>query len=231
MGSKHNIPAVVTSLNINGLAVVRTLGRPGVPVIGIHNNDSDPEAKSRFLTKTWLSDPADLIQTLLKRAGDLAGPKPVLVPITDDAVTAIAQNLTALRELYTVPMPDPELVLQLLDKRGFDRIAQEMGLPVPQTWYVRSRDEMNAVGPDITFPCILKPQEKTPAYFAAGGLKAYVFEDLGALLSTYESFCAAEPRVVVQQYIPGGDDEVHFCLQACSLINIGEKASACKPES
>jgi predicted ATP-grasp superfamily ATP-dependent carboligase len=68
----------------------------------------------------------------------------------------------------------------------------------------------------IPFPCILKPQAKTAAYTAAGGKKAYVIDDLDSLRSTYASFCDVEPRVVIQQFIPGGDDQVYFCLQACA---------------
>lgn len=216
MGSKHDIPAIITAMNVNGLAVARTLGRHGVPVIGIHDNGTDPETRTRFVQERWQADGSRLIETLLERATQFSDHKPVLLPITDDAVTAIAKNLAALQEVYTVPMPDPGLVLELLDKRGFDRIARQMNLPLPTTWYVESRAELVDLSQEIAFPCILKPQEKTPAYFAAGGLKAYVLEDFDSLLATYGSFCESEPRAVVQQYIPGSDHEVHFCVQACA---------------
>lgn len=216
MGSKHDIPAIITSLNVNGLAVARTLGRHGVPVIGIHDNNTDPETCTRFVTEHWRADGSRLVETLLERATQFSGRKPVLLPITDDAVTAIAENLAALREFYKVPMPDPDLVLELLDKRGFDRIARQMNLPVPNTWYVKDRGELATLSQEIAFPCILKPQEKTPAYFIAGGLKAYVLQDLDSLLAAYETFCEVEPRAVVQQFIPGGDNEVYFCLQTCA---------------
>ncbi len=215
MGSKHQIPAVVTSLNVNGLAVARTLGRHGVPVIAIHNNDTDPETRSRFVSQRWHSNSSQLIETLLKHGPEFSA-KPVLLAITDDAVTAIAHNLESLREFYTVPMPRAELVLQLLDKRGFDQIAKDHNLPLPQTWYVHSPEELAALREQLSFPCVLKPQEKTPEYFGAGGLRAYILDDFEALQTAYRTFADVEPRVVIQQFIPGGDDAIHFCLQACA---------------
>ncbi|MCA8957962.1 MAG: hypothetical protein KDC87_17940 [Planctomycetes bacterium] len=212
MSSAHPVPAVLTALNPNGLAVARTLGRHGVKVFALHPHPDDPETRTRY-AEVWPCPNDALLDQLLTRGQQFAE-RPWLLPITDESVTVVAQNLDALRRHYVISMPDPQLVLRLLDKRGFDEMARELGLPVPGTWFVRDREQLEAAIATLVFPCLMKPQEKTAAYFAAGGMKAYVFDDAEQLRSTWTALSGAEPRVVIQQYVPGGDGEVYFCLQA-----------------
>lgn len=211
---RQKTPAIVTCLNVNGLAVARTLGRKGVMVIGIHPNDEAPETRSRYVRELWYGDSTTLCDLLAERADRFDKP-PVLFPITDDSVAAVANALDTLREHYVIPMARPHTVIRLLDKMGFDRVAREMNLPVPGTWIVGSPTELEAAATDVPYPCILKPQEKSAAYAASGTQKAYFLEDEASLRATYLSFYEAEPRVVLQRYVPGGDDEVYFCLATC----------------
>jgi D-aspartate ligase len=213
----HQTPAIVTSMNINGLAVARVLGRHGVPVIGIHENRTDPETLCGFLDELWHRD-GSLIELLMHQGTKFAD-RPVLVPITDEAVRVIAEHLEDLRSHYRVSMPEPSTVQRLIDKQGFDEWARELegdlSLPLPRTWIVECPEDLDEVAASATFPCILKPPEKSAAFELAGGKKAYVLEDVAVLRSVYEQFREVQPRVIVQQYIPGGDDEVYFCLLAC----------------
>jgi len=198
-------------MNANGLAVARVLGRCGVSVYGIHPQRDVPEVRTRFLRELWLEDKP--LWELLLEKGPQFERKPVLFPITDASVEAVASHLEALREHYLVAMPRPELVHKLLDKRGFGELAVEMGLPAPRTWFVDGVEAMERAAGEIKYPCIMKPQLKNEAYEAAGGAKAYVLEDASSLQKTYAGFAEASPEVIVQQYVPGGDDEVYFCLQ------------------
>lgn len=216
MKPPHDTPAVITALNVNGLAVARVLGRHRVPVIAIHGNHSDPEAQTKFVDEIWHPD-GSLVELLLHQ-GPKFRSRPVLVPITDDSVAAIAARVDELRAFYHVPMADPEMVAQLLDKTGFDRIARdlaiELELPLPDTFTIQSTADLERAAAALTYPCILKPPTKSAALEAAGGKKAFLLEDLAALRATYERFRSVQPEFIAQQYIPGGDDQVYFCLQA-----------------
>lgn len=213
---RHPVPAVVTAMNLNGLGVARALGRHGVRVIGVHSGPPVPELRTRFLREVWDTEPgpAALIATLIERAAGL-GERPVLLPITDESVQAIAENRAAIERHYRLALPASETVLALLSKKGIDAAANEHGVRVPATWVVEVPDQLERLAPDLPYPCILKPQNKSAEFSAAGGRKAAVYDDAAALLSAYRGFCAVEPRVVVQQFIPGGDGDVWFCL-ACA---------------
>jgi predicted ATP-grasp superfamily ATP-dependent carboligase len=204
-------------MNVNGLGVTRALGRHGVPVIGIRQESDGPELKSRYLREVWRPPEGGgdaLVRFLLAKAHEGPGLRPVLLPITDESVEAIAARHGELSRHYRIGMGEPAAVLDLLGKEGIERVAREHGVQVPQTFVVDEPGAISPVAAAIRYPCILKPQHKTPEFTAAGGKKAYRLDTPEELLATYASFSAVEPRVIVQQYVPGGDEEVHFCLAA-----------------
>jgi len=203
-------------MNLNGLGVARSLGRHGVEVIGIHGNDRDPETKTRYLGQLWLREPGpESLLALLREKGRAAGfdERPVLLPITDESVAVVANHLDELRESYRIAMPEAALVLKLLDKEGIRAAADELDFAIPRTFLVDSEERLRAVAEELVFPCILKPAAKSEGYSRAGHAKAYVLDTSDELVETYRKVAGAAPRVVVQQYVPGGDEEIYFTLQ------------------
>ncbi|HUT57295.1 MAG TPA: hypothetical protein VNA25_05415 [Phycisphaerae bacterium] len=214
MRQKHDISAVVVGMNVNGLAVTRVLGRHGVPVAAIAQDTPSAEVRTRYVRELWHSaHGGDILAELLLEQGRQSAERPVLFPITDEAVQTVADHLDELGERYRIGMSEAVLVRSLLDKRGFGEIAQRLSMPAPRTFFVDRAEQMEEVAQKMAYPCILKPQVKSTAYQNAGGKKAYLLDNTAALLNVYGAFRQAEPRVIVQEYIPGGDNEVYFCLQ------------------
>ena len=214
MSANHHMPAVVVGLNLNGLGVARALGRHGVHVIGLTNDATAVGTRSRFVREIWQGEEqgSALVEMLVGRAEGMDRGA-VLLPVTDGAVRAIAGGLDELRKHYRIGMPAPAAVDGLLDKRRFAELAAEHGLPVPETIFVDTPEEMGAAAARVPYPCIMKPQVKSAAYGEAGGKKAYLLDGPDVLIGTYTTFAVAEPRVIVQEYVPGGDEKVYFCLQ------------------
>jgi D-aspartate ligase len=210
------LPTIVTAMNLNGLGVARVLGRHGVPVIGIHGADPGVEVKSRYLKERWQRGPAseDLL-TLLREKGPGFVDRPVLIPITDESVLLIADNLEELRRHYRIAMPEPQLVRDLIDKEKMRAIAEQHGVTIPHTWHVTSDATFERMLEQVGYPCILKPAGKESAWQAAGLLKAYVCEDRQALLDAWERASGLSAEVVVQQFIAGGDESIYFTLMYC----------------
>src|SRR5438270_8302590 len=92
-GLDTTTPAVILKFDQNvmhhgGLGAIRSLGRLGVPVYGVHEGPWAPAAGSRYLRGRWIWHPAaeDVERTLaglLTLAGRI-GHQAVLIP-TDDA--------------------------------------------------------------------------------------------------------------------------------------------------
>src|ERR1035441_6827420 len=94
-------PAVVLKFDPNvmhhgGLGVIRSLGRLGVPVYGVHEGPWAPAANSRYLQGRafWQPSPddADRVQAGLLRLADRIGERAVLVPTDDAGAIFLAQH-------------------------------------------------------------------------------------------------------------------------------------------
>jgi D-aspartate ligase len=213
---QHKAPVLLTALNLNGLGVARVLWEHGVEVHALHDGPDDaPELRSRAVKRIWRRPPGEeLVEFLARIGGELGAERPVLMPITDDSVERITAAHERLRSIYRLPYGDPRAVHELLSKKGIDEAARQHGMLVPATFVVESPDDLERVAAELRYPCILKPQDKSPAFATTGAQKAQRLESADELRSAYRAFCDAEPRAVVQEFIPGGDADVYFCLVA-----------------
>ncbi len=109
-------PAVVLKFDQNvmhhgGLGVIRSLGRLGVPVYGVHEEPWAPAASSRYLSGRyyWRPSLADTgrvlagLQLLARRIGSPA----VLIPTDDAGSIFLAEHGGELRESFLFPDPPP----------------------------------------------------------------------------------------------------------------------------
>ena len=213
MSQRHDIPAVVLGTCINGLAVARALGRNGVPVVAVTRDASSPGVHSRFVRGLWRYDGGEdaLVDLLLRRGGEFAQ-RPALFPITDRVVLAVAARREELARSYRLPLPEEELVRSAMGKRGFVSWAEKLGLPVPRTEFVSTLDEADAAAGRMSYPCVAKPDFQTPAGAQAARLKVCRAEGPAELVEFYRRIAPVEPSVVIQEWIPGGDGDVYFCL-------------------
>jgi len=153
-------PAVVFNCHITGLAVARSLGRRGVPVIGLDRDPSGFGLHSRFTTVAGrcpypLEDERGFID-LLMEIGASFSQKAVLFPCLDEWVFAVARNASTLGEYFILPFSEIETVERILDKNLLYRKCEERGIPIPRTFYVGEQSP-EQIANEITFPCIIKP--------------------------------------------------------------------------
>ena len=214
--ARHKTPVLLTALNLNGLGVARVLWEHGVEVHALHDGPDDaPELQTCAVRRVWRRPIGeDLVDFLARIGPEIGADRPVLMPITDESVERITAAHARLEAIYRLPYGDPRAVNELLSKKGIDAAARAHGVPVPATFAVESVADMEGVAREVRYPCILKPQDKSPAFATTGAKKASRLEDAASLMAAYRGFCDAEPRAVVQEFIPGGDADVHFCLVA-----------------
>jgi predicted ATP-grasp superfamily ATP-dependent carboligase len=77
-------------------------------------------------------------------------------------------------------------------------LAESLGLPMPNTWYPESRDDVVRIGGEADFPLIVKPRVSTGAM----GLRRVA--DAGALAAAWDEVNTRFPKPIVQDYIPEG---------------------------
>lgn len=205
--------AVVIGLDcMTGLQTARILARRGVPVVGLAADARHPCARTR-VCRQIVEGPIDgdgLLGTLAGLGPGLAAAgRAVLYPCTDAAVLTLSRGRDALAPWYRVVLPAPEVIETLLDKLRFHAYAEAAGLPVPPAFVLAGRADAEAAAARLTFPAVLKPPVKTPAWQAHTKAKVFRVEDPADLLATYDRCRGWADALVVQSWVDGTDADLY----------------------
>lgn len=198
--------AVVIGGDYQGLGIVRSLGRRGVPVL-VLDDERSVARFSRYTRGTIraanLRDEDVTVEVLtgLAQQRNLRGW--VLYPTRDETVAALSRHREVLARWYRVPTPEWSAVQWIWDKRNTYARARELGLATPATWRVREESELDAIaaGP----PYVVKPAIKEHFFYAtrAKAWRANSREELRRAFRRASAQVGAE-EVMIQELIPGG---------------------------
>jgi predicted ATP-grasp superfamily ATP-dependent carboligase len=207
--------AVVFNCHITGLAVARSLGRRGVPVIGLDRDQSGYGLHSRYTTVAGrcpypLDDERGFIDLLIE-IGRALKQKAVLFPCLDEWVFAVARHASELAEYFILPFSDIDTVERILDKTLLYRKCEERNIPIPKTFYVGDQSREQIAG-EISYPCIVKPglQREFTNEFGEKVLRAESREDFLALCER-----AGHHPLLAQEIVGAGVDSFY---SLCSYI-------------
>jgi len=228
------------------LGLIRSLGEARIPVIAAGTRPDRSAYASRYAQKRLLLPPYEshrFVDELL-RIGPRFEQKPVLFTDNDKAVLAFSRHRAALSDYYQFLLPDDTLIEDLADKRRFARLAEEQSLPVPRTFFPATQEEFQEAARLTNYPCILKPahqdlwkDERLVSGLLGGRYKkAFKAHNRQGLLDAYEQIRRFSPELVVQEYVPGGDDHL-YCLNiyldaqgAIKGLFLGQKLRCCPVE-
>jgi D-aspartate ligase len=209
--------ALVLGSDFKALGVIRSLGRHGIRSTVV---DTLPRSAwfSRYVSKRirWhgsLGDEAFLSFLLaLSKQPELDGA--VLYPMQDEIVELIARNSARLAPHYRLVTPPWAVVRWACDKRLTYRMAAELGIPFPRTWYPSCEEELRSLA--ITFPAIIKPATSVRLQYALR-LKALPANNDEELLAQYRlarDIMAAD-EVLIQEMIPGNGEHQYSLGAYC----------------
>ena len=206
--------AVVVGGDYQGLGIVRSLGRRKIPVCVVDDEHSISRF-SRYATHSIklanLREEREAVDQLMTIGNRLGLKGWVLFPTRDETVAAISRCRSLLMEMYRVPTPDWASVRWADDKRNTYRLAGELNIPTPRTWYPNSLEELRAI--DLPFPLAIKPAIKEHFFYATKA-KAWRAGSRAELESLFQRAAAlvGPGEVMVQDLIPGnGDHQFAYC--------------------
>jgi D-aspartate ligase len=220
-GLSRSIGAVVIGGDYQGLGIVRSLGRQKIPVCVIDDEHSIARFSrytTHFVSVPNLREEAQTVQSVLD-AGQRLGLKGwVLYPTRDETVAAFARHRSRLTDFFSVPTPDWDTTKWVWDKRNTYRLAAELGIPTPQTWYPSRIEDLEAISKAPPFA--VKPAIKEHFFYSTGAKawKANTVSELRDLfLRAVREVGAGE--VMIQDLIPG-DGRQQFAY--CAFFKEGE---------
>jgi len=208
--------AIVFNCHITGLAVARSLGSRGVTVIGLDSDSAGLGLHSRYTRVAGrcpypLEDERGFIDLLLE-IGRLMPRKAVLFPCLDEWVFAVARHRSELEKYFYFPFSQLETINRILDKDLLYTKCEELGIPIPRTYYLARQDPLE-VARKIDFPCIVKPalQREFTNEFGAKVFRA-------SSRNEFLDFCrrAGHHPLLAQEIVGAGIDSFY---SLCSFLN------------
>jgi predicted ATP-grasp superfamily ATP-dependent carboligase len=205
-----NVGAVVIGGDYQGLGIVRSLGRHGVPVCVVddeHSISRYSRYSQRFVSLPDLRHQRQAVDGLLEMGKRLGLEGWILYPTREELVAAISHHRSELCQVFRVPTPEWESVKWAWDKRNTYLLARQLGIPTPVTHYPASLGdlaELDGVQP----PFALKPAIKEHFFYATKA-KAWRANSHAELRTLYEkaSELAGAGEIMVQELIPGGGSQ------------------------
>jgi predicted ATP-grasp superfamily ATP-dependent carboligase len=185
-------------------AVVRSLGQKGIEV---HVGDASPLAMSRFsrycksFTKLpdFFAEPDAYFEQVcmaLKKTG-----AKVLLPSHED-VELIIKSRDKLPSDIMVAVPDYEMWDTAEDKLKYVDYVTKNGCPVPKTFCISSREELEKVESEISFPVVIKTRMGNSAKgVRVAKNKEEFYGHFFDLVETYKLPSGRWP--IIQEYVCG----------------------------
>lgn len=201
-----------------GLGVARALRDEGLTVVGLAADVTASPCRSALwheIVHDGGADGGDDTEARIAAIRTTAAryDRPVLVPVRDDVVELVAAHADELHTVVDFVLPPADVVTTLLDKTAFHSWAADHGFPVPHTEIVADQAALDAALARVPYPAVIKPFERTPEWQAASPRhKAYRLESAADVDRLGFRLLDAAPRFVIQQWIPGTDADVWFCL-------------------
>lgn len=213
IGSRvYGTPVVILGVHYGSLAIARSLGRLGVRVHGVDSDLRTSAFASRYFVRRHRWDfakasPASSVDFLLDLRTEL-GRHAVLIPTTDDTAQLVADYTAELRHVYHFQDNPPALVCRLRRKWELFALAKSNGVPTPNTLLPRSLQEAQRFADQIKYPLLLKASDGSRLE-ARVMRKMVILRTAGELTENYSCMeDPADPNLMLQEYIPGGDDAV-----------------------
>ena len=143
----------------SALAVTRSLGKQDIAVFTAEESSSALAGSSRFSQQHFKYPPPGQFPDQFVEA--LAGLVKqhnidMLLPMTELTTELILTNKSAFPGI-TLPFPDLETVDSLANKYALMQMAEELGIPIPATWYADTPDSLPVNLDELSYPLVLKP--------------------------------------------------------------------------
>lgn len=197
--------------------IAASLQQAGVPVDVAALTVGEERAYSRRVRHyhrlpDWNSEPVKFVEALLALIRHHG--YDTLMPITDTALSAIADSHEHVHPLLHLACPRPEVVRMVLDKTSTLEMAKDCGLDVPETYRFSSSDELCSVGHRLRFPVVVKPFSKR----TMNPFKVRYFNSSAELTEVARRDATFWELHILQEYCSGEGVGVEVLFQAGEVV-------------
>ena len=178
---------------------------------------------------SWAVDKAYFYHTndeLVQILQQLASKECLLFPTSDDYINFIVAYREKLEKMYTIALPDNEIVALFADKRLTYQFAEKHKIVHPASQYPNSLADVKTIADTISYPCVVKPAVMY-SFHKQFGKKAFLCKDKENLLvrcRTIEQGDFPIDKLVIQEFLDGGAKNLYsfgtFAVDGESMVDI-----------
>ena len=206
--------AIIIGLDtMQGIQAARILNRRKVPVIAIADDPNHYCCRTNVCDEILFANTGNIefIEKLLELKSKLTQ-KAVLFPCNDTSVSVLSQNRQKLEDAYHLILPEGDMVELMMDKVQFYSYSIKENLPIPPTYILKNRQELDKIIDEVDFPCIIKPpNSNTELWEKNSKLKAYKISNSDDLINIYEQCKNWSDILILQKYITSPIRNLYSC--------------------
>lgn len=212
--SKEMPGVIVIGDHVQGLGIIRSLGKRQIPVYLVHDKTLCIGRFSKYLRKFFkspeISDQSEYINFIigLAKKYNLYGFN--LIPTNDAAVYLLSKNKRILEEYYKISTPGYEIIDFAYNKKLTLTLAENNNIPIPSTFYPENIEDLNEIHSNIKYPVIIKGIVGHE-FYQKTGVKTFIANSKEELVGHYKKIeSVIDPsKIMIQEVIPGPTELVH----------------------
>jgi len=187
------------------LAAARSLGSRGIQVTIGESTWIATAFFSRFCSRRWVYPspffyPDHFLDSLIKELKNNS--YDALISMEEQTTLLITRHRSRLEPYTSIPFHDYETIDRARRKDEIIKLAMELGIPAPKTWFPGDLEEALNLVPGIPIPAVIKPR-------IGSGSTGIVYvnrpEELGP---AYHRVHRKYPLPLIQEFIPAGGEAV-----------------------
>ncbi|MBI0583225.1 MAG: hypothetical protein ISF22_03255 [Methanomassiliicoccus sp.] len=189
----------------NGLGVIRSLGREGVPILAVDHHKNAPGLHSRYASPQVLPEPAAHPEEVFKRLmsiGSGFGEKGVLFPCSDAYVLFVSRYRKELAEHFDFCIPSEAVLEGMVNKRRQYEEASRIGTPISKTFYPQDMKQVREIRDLLDYPAFIKPYY-SHLWYEVFGNKGFKVRSPRELEERYAVIFSTGLEALVQSIIQG----------------------------
>ena len=210
----NSVPVVVlVSSQHGGIGIIRSLGRAGIPVYGVHRDVWEPASRSRFLKQAFrwdfFSAPPEASISFLRNVARQIGRRPLLIPTSDVTALFVAENAEILAREYLLSTACADVVRCFVSKRNTFDLCRKLHIPTAAIASPQSPEDAINFGRASGFPIVVKGENGEFLGTNGSRLRVAIVTSENELLDIFQlNAISGQPGILLQEYIPGGDDAI-----------------------
>lgn len=216
INAKNLPPVFMLDLMSHGYSITRALSKYNIKVVGFIPIEGCLVSFSRIPIKKHLLPKTDegKLNTLTEAAREFPGVKPVLFVNFEEYFPFIHKYHNELSVLFSFEFPIYDELKLLLEKDLFNTFARNHNIKIPLSIEVTNNNLATLeLLNSLQFPLVIKPKHRDDSWLNTfDSQKVILAETPEEAYATCRKLFNTIDRLVIQEWIPGPDSNIFFCL-------------------